>query len=177
MLKYFHLPVAAGILFLAGCQVVHSQCPPPDPSRGIYESGVYDDGVIVFRHTDDSNYPLNAVLYRRGEECRGNVVAKYSFEGSPPTVEYVFEHTYRGHPVLFVIVSWEVNHRGLGVYGKLYQVYAYRKDGKGGLVVDQDIVSRNDMTGLEGTDQNMPSHFSGKTPAGVIRILDATSGR
>ncbi|ANJ67027.1 hypothetical protein A9404_06205 [Halothiobacillus diazotrophicus] len=78
---------------------------------------------------------------------------------------------YRQKHLLFVIVAWKINNRGAGVIGTLYQVYAYEKDGKGGLKVDKEIVTRNDMTGIEGTDQNLPSHFHGKTPSEVDELL------
>ncbi len=86
-------------------------------------------------------------------------------------MEHVFDRMYRGKPLLFVIISWRINSRGAGVHGKLYQVYADEKDVKGGQRLDEEIVSRNDMIGIEGTDQDQPSHFLGKTPSEVDKLL------
>lgn len=163
--------------FLVACNSVYSQCPKVDAGHGVYASEVYPDGVVAFRHSDDPDYPLNVFLYRRGKACEGIRFDKYSVEGSPPKINYVFSREYQGKQLLFVIVSWRINNRGAGVYGKLYQVYAYEKDEKGGLKVDKEIVSRNDMTGIEGTDQNKPSHFNGKTPSEVNKLLGLKSNR
>lgn len=52
------------------------------------------------------------------------------------------------------------------------RVYAYGKDESGSMAADTGIAARNDMTGIEGTVSGKPSHFDGRTPAGVKKLVD-----
>ena len=165
-------------LFLGAMPMVASAsapaCPEADATHQIYASGVYADGVVAFESSSDRDYPVDAVLYRATNgTCSKSRVDRYSFEGAPPKVEAVFPYAVRGQPRLFVIVSWAVDHRGAGTHGTLYQVYAYGQDGKGGLVVDKTIADSDAMTGIEGQADGEPTHFFGKTPEEVRRLVDA----
>ncbi|MGD9665033.1 MAG: hypothetical protein AB7U34_07495 [Novosphingobium sp.] len=177
MSRFAFLTILVAFFFLVACNAAYSQCPKVDVGHGVYTSGVYSDGVVAFCHSYDPDYPLNVLLYRHSNACEGVRFDKYSVECSAPKIDYVFGREYRGKPLLFVIVSWRLNNRGAGVYGKFYQVYAYEKDGKDGLKVDQAIVSRNNMTGIEGTDQNRTSRFHCKTPSGVDKLLGLSSDK
>jgi hypothetical protein len=143
----------------------------PDAAQGIYASGVYADGVVAFEPSNDPDNPIQAMLYRKSKSCAGSKVDSYSVEGAPPVVEAVFSYPLDHKPHLFVIVSWAINNRGVGTYGKLYQVYAYGGSANGSLVADAGIAARNDMTGIEGMSSGEPSHFLGKTPAEVKRLV------
>lgn len=171
MSKFALFSTILAFFFLIASNAAYSQCPKVTAGSSVYASEIYPDGVVAFRHSDNPDYPMNALLYRRSNACEGIRFDRYSVEGSAPKIDYVFGREYQGEHLLFVIVSWRINNRGAGVSGKLYQVYAYKKDGKGGLKVDKEIVTRNDMTGIEGTDQNTPSHFHGKTPSEVDSLL------
>jgi len=147
-------------------------CPKADAAHQVYASGVYADGVVAFEPSSNADYPIDVVLYRAvNGTCKKSRIDAYSFEGAPPKVEAVFPYALRGQPRLFVIVSWEVNHRGEGTYGTLYQVYAYGQDGKGGLVADKTIANSDAMTGIEGQSEGEPTHFHGKTPTEVRQLL------
>jgi hypothetical protein len=163
-----------GVAPMAASVPVAAACPVADAAHQVYASGVYADGVVAFEPSSDTDYPIDVELYRKANgTCSKSSVDAYSFEGAPPKVEAVFPYELRGQPRLFVIVSWAVNHRGEGIDGTLYQVYAYGADGKGGLVPDQAIADSDAMTGMEGQADGKPTHFSGKTPAEVLKLLDA----
>jgi len=158
----------------ASASVSTTACPKADAAHQVYASGVYADGVVAFEPSSDADYPVDVVLYRATNgACSKSRIDRYSFEGAPPKVEAAFPYPLRGQPRLFVIVSWAVNHRGEGTYGTLYQVYAYGQDGKGGLVPDKTIANSDAMTGVEGQADGEPTHFSGKTPAEVRKLVDA----
>jgi hypothetical protein len=159
---------------VASAPVAAAACPVADAAHQVYASGVYADGVVAFEPSSNADYPIDVVLYRKANgTCSKSKVDAYSFEGAPPKVEAVFPYELRGQPRLFVIVSWAVNHRGEGVFGTLYQVYAYGADGKGGLVSDKTIADSDAMTGMEGQADGEPTHFSGKTPDEVRKLVDA----
>jgi hypothetical protein len=157
---------------LVGCTGVRAACPAPDAAKGVYASAVYSDGVVAFEPSHDPDNPIQVVLYRKSKSCAGSKVDSYSVEGAPPVVEAVFAYSLNHKPHLFVIVSWAINSRGEGTYGKLYQVYAYGGSDNGSLVPDAGIAARNDMTGIEGMSSGESSHFLGKTPAEVKKLID-----
>lgn len=168
------LPIAVFMVALlpAMCAMARTPCPQPDAAKGIHASGVYADGVVTFEPSSDPDHPVDVMLYRQAKSCAGSRIDSYSFEGAPPVIEAVFAFPLSDEPHLFVIVSWAVNHRGLRTLGKLYQVHAYGKDESGGMVADAGVATRNDMTGIEGMVEDRPSHFHGKTPAEVKKLVD-----
>lgn len=97
---------------------------------------------------------------------------RYSIEGSAPEVAAVFPYSVEGKLNLFVIVAWQVQNRGVGTYGTLYQVYAYGDDGAGGLTSNPIVASAAQMTGIEGVADGEPSHFDGKTADEVKKLID-----
>lgn len=151
------------LMATSGCASANTTCPQADASRKIFKTSVYAGAVVAFEKSPDPDNPLDLVLYKGTDSCTRNVVDKYSVEGSEPVIESVFSYVLKGQPSLFLIVSWNINSRGVGTYGKLYQIYAYEKDGNGGLASSQLISERDEMTGMEGTADNEPSHFDGKT--------------
>ncbi len=159
-------------LVSSGCVSARTPCPQVDPSQKVYAASVYGDAVVAFENSSDPNNPIDLVLYRGVGSCSRTVVDKYSVEGSAPAVTAVFPYTVKGQPNLFIIVAWEINSRGVGTYGKLYQVYAYGKDGKGGLASSKLIADSDEMTGMEGTADGESSHFQGKNAIEVKRLLE-----
>ncbi|CAM2170688.1 hypothetical protein BLAT2472_230004 [Burkholderia latens] len=86
-----------------------------------------------------------------------------------PTVESIFYMRLRGRINVFSIVAWDINNRGDGTYGQLYQVYAYHFD-ENGVLVENKRVSRDDlMSGVDGYVEGRESQFRYKTAADVKR--------
>ncbi|RDK01849.1 hypothetical protein DLM46_15925 [Paraburkholderia lacunae] len=111
------------------------------------------------------------------ELCNKSEFARYSIEGSAPTVESLFFYKLDGEINLFTIVSWSINNRGEGTYGTLYQVYAYRKSNDGSLKENKKITENNEMTGMDGYDNGQQSTFPYRTAADVKRALYHFHGR
>lgn len=51
---------------------------------------------------------------------------------------------------MFVLASWEITNRGIGTYGALYQVYAYKKDKNDKLIRNEIITLDDNLLGMEG---------------------------
>lgn len=121
---------------------------------------LYADGFVTTEPAhDQEGEPLQLLLVRQAWSCQPRVVDRYSWEGAPPRVETAFTQARRGVPYLFVVVRWDINHRGAGTYGRFYRVHAYREDGHGSLVRDEALMRRDGMTGLDGMSDGSPSHF------------------
>lgn len=117
----------------------------------------------------DENYPKSLVAYIPDVEnkCTRYVFAKYSMEGGNPQIESIFFYKLDGIVNIFSIVSWDQDHRALGTYGKLYQVYAYKKDNNGILVENKYVVDDNSMTGIDGYENGESSKFLYKKASDV----------
>jgi len=172
MNKYMILVASFIVSLVASGCAAGAACPRVDPAHKVFPASVYANAVVAFEKSSDPNNPLDLVLYKGTGSCNRSMIDHYSVEGSEPTVESVFPYMLKGQPNLFVIVSWEINSRGIGTYGKLYQVYAYGKDGKGGLASSKLISDSDEMTGIEGTSDGEPSHFVGKNAAEVKALID-----
>ncbi len=170
-----HRVVAAawlGALLSTACAHAGTACPRADSSQTAYSVPGQADAVVVLEPASDPDNPLDLVLYDGADTCRRTVVDKYPVEGSAPAIEAVFPYTVKGQPHLFVIVAWELNHRGIGTLGKLYQVYAYGKNGKGALAPSKLIADRDEMTGVEGMTDGEPSRFPGKNAAEAKTLVN-----
>lgn len=161
-----------GFLLVGARAQSKEKCPDPSSSGGVYESEIFADGVVRFEAFADRHSPLAAVLYRTGDNCSKLVFDKYDRVGGLPRVESVFPHTVHGKRNLFVIISWATDHSGLGIKGTSYQVYAYQNDGNGGLQQNPAIRDVDQMFGIEGMDDFKDSHYFGKNPAEVRRLVD-----
>jgi hypothetical protein len=87
-------------------------------------------------------------------------VAKYSREGGDPNVDSIFFMGINGRINVFTIVHWDVNSRGIGTFGKYYQVYAYAPDPGGGLVENKMVVDNSEMSGMSGYQEGRQVSFS-----------------
>jgi len=85
-----------------------------------------------------------------------------------PNVDSLFFMDLKGKSNIFTIVHWDVNSRGIGTYGKYYQVYAYTKDGSGRLIENKRVVDNSAMTGMDGYQEGEESIFLYKT-AGAVK--------
>ena len=160
------------LLMSSGGVFARMACPQVDASRNVYPAYAMADAIVAFEASSDPDNPVNLVLYRGAGDCSRTVIDTYPVEGSAPRIASVFPYTLKGKPSLFVIVTWKINSRGLGTYGTLYQVYAYEKDGAGGLASNRLIAATDQMTGIEGMADGESSHFGGKTAAEVKKRID-----
>lgn len=171
-------PLALSILALMSAPSLasaHAACPRVDAAQRIFASAVHADGIVAFEKSTNPDQPLDLVLYRGSDSCSRTVIDSYSVEGGDPVIESVFPHTLEGQPGLFVIVSWEINSRGIGTWGKLYQIHAYTDDGHGSLAPARKLLKMNEMTGIEGTADHEESRFQGKNETEVKALIDRLS--
>lgn len=159
--------VVSGHAQTKGCDAANSKEIWPTP---------YADGFVTIEPgRDKEGSALQLVLVRQASSCRPQPVDHYSWEGGPPHVDTAFTYAWQGTPYLFVVVRWEINYRGIGTYGQLYQVYAYRKDGRGGLVRDEELTQRSEMTGIDGMSDGAPSYFEATQEAIEERLRALTA--
>jgi len=148
-------------------------CPDIDPKKNIFESKVYKNGIIAFEKSADINNPIDLNLYLRNADnlCSKNKIDSYSVEGSEPTILSVFFYRIKNELNIVVLVSWELNNRGVGTYGTLYQIYGYA--GKNSTLQSNPIIEKsNSMSGIDGYSDGEPSSFSGKDALHAKRLID-----
>ncbi|MFC4522633.1 hypothetical protein [Cupriavidus pinatubonensis] len=146
-------------------------CPASAPTEGIFSAAkIYKNAVVAVEEGDEVS-PIHIALYRsNGNSCKKTIIARYSHEGADPKVDSVFFGKINGQENLFTIVRWEVNHRGIGTYGNLYQVYAYKRVAE--TLVENDAITKNGyMTGLDGYQDGSPVIFPYKTAASVKKFF------
>lgn len=149
------------------------KCPAAQDGRNIFNTSQISKNSVVAIERRDGDYPIVLVMYSQADSglCNKSEFARYSIEGSVPTVESLFFYKLDGEVNLFTIVSWSINNRGEGTYGTLYQVYAYRKSNDGSLKENKKITENNEMAGMEGYNNWQQSTFPYKTAADVKRAL------
>lgn len=149
-----------------------TKCPDVQPKKNVFDaSGIYKDSRIAIEKSG-KNYPvILAIYYPINSECKREEFARYSVEGSNPAVNSLFFYRLDGQINVFLIVSWAINNRGEGTYGKLYQVYAYKTTSNGPLEENKAIIESSEMTGMDGYDGGEQSTFLYKTAAGVKKYL------
>ncbi|WP_431823234.1 hypothetical protein [Burkholderia sp. F1] len=74
-----------------------------------------------------------------------------------------------GHVNVFSIVAWDINNRGDGARGRLYQVCAYHFDENGMLVENKRVSKDDSMTGVEGYVEGRESKFRYRTASDVMK--------
>ena len=72
---------------------------------------------------------------------------------------------------MFVLASWEITSRGIGTYGTLYQVYAYKKDKNDKLIRNKIITLDDNLSGMEGYQEGEEQHFSYEDAASIKRYV------
>lgn len=173
---YFYRQI---ICLLALCLLLTSalaedvySCQIPSSEKQIYAIDPPGKEIIFSIENGDVENPLNLVSFHLdGESCKKNVIARYQYEGGVPSVDSIFLENVDGKLNLFVIVHWEVNHRGIGTYGSLYQVYAYKRSEAGLFVENKKIVNSSSMTGIDGYEGGRAVAFLYKTAGEVKRWL------
>jgi hypothetical protein len=148
-------------------------CPTVQTGLSIFNASKISKNSVVSVERREGNYPVALVMYSQvgGGLCRKSEFAKYPIEGAIPTVSSLFFYKVDGKINIFTIVSWSINHRGLGTYGTLYQVYAYTKSDDGSLKENMKITDDYKMTGIDGYDDGQESTFRYKTANDVKRAV------
>ncbi|WP_392561734.1 hypothetical protein RHO12_11520 [Orbus sturtevantii] len=123
-----------------------------------------DDSIdFILKYKDDSNFEK---IYQ---------IDNYEIEGGNPEIESVFFFPVLKNENIFVIVSWEINSRGVGTYGKLYQIYAYTKSNDNSkLIKNITLYDDKNLTGIDGTSDWEESDFKYKTAAEVKKYIKET---
>ncbi|WP_321786552.1 hypothetical protein [Paraburkholderia sp. J94] len=146
-------------------------CPAASPSAGVYSADKIYKNSVVSIEKNDADQTINLSIYRSNSDgCEKTIFAKYTIEGGAPNVDSLFFLNLEGRQNIFTIVHWDVNSRGVGTYGKYYQVYAYVADGQGRLIENKSVVDNGVMTGMDGYQEGQETTFPYKT-AGAVRAF------
>ncbi|WP_233805180.1 hypothetical protein [Paraburkholderia sp. HP33-1] len=153
-------------------------CPIVSPAMGVFSSDkIYRDSIVAIEKNDEDK-TINLSLYRPdGNGCKRMVFAKYPKEGGAPNVDSIFFLKVKGSQNIFTIVHWDVNSRGIGTYGKYYQIYSYIDDGRGGLMENEDVVNNSAMTGMDGYQEGEQTFFSYKNAGAVKSFFKCNRAR
>lgn len=165
----------SGLLGLAGCAEISKDCATATDAvlASALASESYAEGLVVFKQSDNSEQTstIEVVHYRESDACRPSIADRYEHEGGDPHLEATFIHTVKGEPNLFSIVSWPLEHRALGMQGRLYSVYAYQWNGTDLELNNLVVQNPNLYGGVIGTNDGRPATFEGATQEGVISLL------
>ncbi|EMN5129290.1 hypothetical protein RVV79_002387 [Burkholderia contaminans] len=143
-------------------------CPIKNYKNNIFDSSVLERMSVISIGKGSEEYPIVLDFYRRtGGGCKKNEFARYRVEGGLPAVESIFFLSLRGRVNVFAIVSWDINHRGDGSYGRLYQVRAYQFNDGGVLVENNQVSEDGSMTGIDGYVGGGKSRFEYKNVSSV----------
>ncbi|MDN7425893.1 hypothetical protein [Burkholderia sp. AU45388] len=145
-----------------------SNCPKVNINNSVFDASALGRNSRISIENGTPEYPIVLDLYQSTKcGCEKAEFARYSVEGGVPTVESIFFMSLDGRVNVFSIVAWDINSRGDGTYGRLYQVYAYFFD-KNGVLIENDRVSQDEaMTGIDGYAQGAESKFRYRTASDV----------
>lgn len=141
--------------------------------QGPFKTDVIEGGELSVIKTNNVGFPVSLVLNITKGSVRSDriFVDKYDVAGSDPKIESLFFYPVKEKKNVFVLVSWELTSRGIGTYGKLYQVYAYEKDLNNKLIRNKIIDFDNHLSGIEGYQDGEEQHFSYKDAASIKRYV------
>jgi hypothetical protein len=176
-MRLIKFPFILFVIFFAHttsfASVIQVKCPVAKIGQNIFNASRISKNSVVAIEKRDGNYPIALIIYNQVGRglCDKSEFARYSIEGSIPTVEALFFYKLSGEINLFTIVSWPINSRGDGTYGTLYQVYAYQNSSDGSLEENNIITENSEMTGIDGCDDGQRSTFPYRTAADLKRAL------
>lgn len=141
--------------------------------QGPFKTDIIEGGELSIINTNDMEFPVSLVLNitRGGVRSDRALVDKYDVAGSDPKIESLFFYPVKGKKNVFVLASWEITSRGIGTYGTLYQVYAYKKDKNDKLIRNKIITLDDNLSGMEGYQEGEEQHFSYKDAASIKRYV------
>ncbi|MFK8402376.1 hypothetical protein M2D07_027975 [Pseudomonas sp. BGr12] len=138
---------------------------------GPFPAKVVDGADIFLSKSNDDKYPVRLMLRRKAKGIV-EIVDKYEVSGSSPSVETVFFYPINGERNIFVLLSWSIDSRGVGTYGKLYQIYAYKNEG-GKVVRNGKVLKDSNMFGIDGHQEGQVVSFSLKDASSIRRYIDS----
>ncbi|WP_157633564.1 hypothetical protein [Burkholderia ubonensis] len=145
-----------------------ADCPVVDVKNNVFGASALAANSRISIDSGTAEYPLVLDFYRPTKHgCVKTEFARYSIEGGAPTVESIFYMSLRGRINVFSIVAWDINNRGDGAHGRLYQVYAYHFDENGMLVENKRVSEDGSMSGIDGYIEGRESGFRYKTASYV----------
>lgn len=138
-----------------------------------FKNQLNNDSEIYFSDSKVPNEPIYLITSKMkfGKCEKETIIDRYYIAGSPPSVETLFFHNIHNKKNAITIISWEINSRGIGTYGKLYQIFAYKKT-KSGLIANKEIELNPNMSGLDGYQEGEQTYFKLKTAGDIKKYLD-----
>ncbi|WP_175897028.1 hypothetical protein [Burkholderia pseudomultivorans] len=172
--------IAMSLVFTLGVYGAEhaTDCPVVDAKNNILDASELVKNSRISIESGTVEYPLVLDFYRPTKHgCVKTEFARYSIEGGAPTVESIFYMPLRGRINVFSIVAWDINNRGDGTYGRLYQVYAYYFDENGVLVENKRVSEDGSMSGIDGYVEGRESKFRYRTASDVKKYWRSKVGK
>ncbi|MEG7363464.1 hypothetical protein [Pseudomonas citronellolis] len=139
--------------------------------HGPFSTKIYKNSKIYFSNSQEKNYPIYFLLDRKlAQESEIKIIDKYEVSGSSPKIETVFFYPIKKEENIIVLVSWEINNRGLGTYGTLYQLYLYKDQG-GHLVRNEELMKNKEISGMDGYQEGNEISFKLKTASDIKKYI------
>lgn len=165
----------AAFVLLAGNASANEvvNCPTSKSDRNVFKIPSTPQTSVAIESGNDGSHPIVLITYRSigNGKCERYTLAKYGIEGSAPKIDSLFFYKINNKINVLTLVHWDINNRGIGTYGKLYQIYAYEIDENQQLRENSSITNKNSMTGIDGYADGRKSTFTLKTAADVKRAL------
>lgn len=163
------------VFFLLSGNVLASEvvnCPTSESGAKIVKIPSMLQTSVAIEAANDKSSPVTLTTYRSigNGKCDKHIFAKYSVEGGNPNVDSLFFYEIDNKLNILTIVHWDINIRGIGAYGKLYQVYAYEIGKNNQFQENGSITDNNAMTGIDRYDYGRQSNFSLKTAKDVKKL-------
>lgn len=168
---------AIALSLAAGSAAAQSDCSSAI-AAGALKSQPFGDGWVSFQPSGTMSateaQAIDVLAYRTADGCTPVSLDRFEEEGGHPRLETVFEHEVAGQPNLFAIVSWPLDHVGLGTSGRYYAVRAYEA-GASGITLNRRIVDHPVLaSGVVGTVEGQAANFQGTSQNGLIALLEET---
>jgi hypothetical protein len=144
--------------------------------HGPFNISWYKNGELFFTRKDNGSVDFVLKYLDDFKLEKFQIIDNYEIEDGEPQVESVFFDKVLKDKTVFVIISWEINSRGVGTYGKLYQVYAYNKSNnkENKFVKNMTLYHDRELTGMEGMSDSTISSFKYKTATEVKKYINKT---
>jgi hypothetical protein len=148
---------------------------PAEIVQGPFETNIFPGGKIWVEKINESHKSLALVLESTNSDgvIERRRVDAYDDSGTGPTVESIFFYPVKGKKSIVVLVSWGVNSHGIATYGKLYQVYAYEREGQDKIVPNAAIILDRGLSGMDGYQDGSVVVFKYKDATSIKRYIAA----
>jgi len=144
-----------------------------DIVEGPFKTDVFPSGKLWVEKINEAHKTLALILEstnKDGGRIRRRVDA-YDDGGTGLTVDSVFSYPVRGKKHVVVLVSWGVNSRGVGTYGRLYHVFAYSRGANDEIVPNKEISNDDSLFGMYGYQEGEVIKFNYKDASSIKRYI------